>query len=233
MQAEIRNGCLANSEMHDDKNKDIKNPSLQSPAGIIADSHGHFEKIHAALQFLADRGCGYLIHLGDICDSTRPQTAEACVRPLQKLAVDAIRGNNDHQIVVNDDGQGQSMVAPDVLDYLKKLPLVRQYQNAMFTHSLPFASELGLSSMVGVMGNLQLHQFFRTYPQGLLFRGHSHSPYVHFESNNQVISQELQANQKIELIDRLPCVVTCGALTRGFCMMWTPGQDTIECLRFE
>ena len=219
--------------MLNDKNNDIKNPALQSPVGIIADSHGLPEKIRAALEFLADRGCSYLIHLGDICDSTRPQTAQACVRPLQNWAVDGIRGNNDHQIVVNHDGQCHSAVPPDVLDFLKKLPLVREYQNAVFTHSLPFAGELGLSSMVGVMGNLQLHQFFRTYPQGLLFRGHSHSPYVHFAKNNQVISQKLHAHQKIELSDRLPCAVTCGALTRGYCMMWTPGRHLIECLRFE
>lgn len=233
MPAEIRIGCYRNSEMPDYNNDDVKKPALQSPIGIIADSHGFPEKIHAALEFLADRDCGYLIHLGDICDSTRPQTAEACVRPLQKFAVDVIRGNNDHQIVVNHDGQCQSMIPPDVLDYLKKLPLVREYQNAVFTHSLPFARELGLSSMVGALGNLQLHQFFRTYPQGLLFRGHSHSPHVHFEKNNQVISQKLYANQKVDLMDRLPCVVTCGALTRGFCMLWTPGQRTIECQRFE
>jgi predicted phosphodiesterase len=212
---------------------DVKIPTPKSPVGIIADSHGLSEKIHVALEFLADRGCGYLIHLGDICDSTRPQTAEACVRPLHKFAVDAIKGNNDHQIVVNHDGQRSSLIAPDVLDFLKKLPLVREYQNAVFTHSLPFARELGLSSMVGDLGNLQLHQFFRTYPQGLLFRGHSHSPHVHFEKDHQVISRKLYANQKVDLMDRLPCVVTCGALTRGFCMVWTPGQHMIECQQFE
>ena len=213
--------------------EDVKKPALHAPVGIIADSHGLPEKIYAALEFLTDRGCGYLIHLGDICDSTRPQTVEACVRPLQEFAVDAIKGNNDHQIVVNHDGRRSSMIAPDVLDFLKKLPLVREYQNAVFTHSLPFARQLGLSSMVGTLGNLQLHQFFRTYPQGLLFRGHSHAPHVHFEKNKRVISQRLYANQKLDLIDGLPCVVTCGALTRRFCMMWTPAQHTIECQQFE
>ena len=217
-----------------DKNSDnVKKPTLQSSVGIIADSHGLSEKIHAALEFLAARGCGYLIHLGDICDSTRPQTAEVCVRPLHKFAVDAIKGNNDHQIVVNHDGQRSSVVPQDVLDFLKKLPLVREYQNAMFTHSLPFARALGLSSMVGALGNLQLHQFFRTYPQGLLFRGHSHSPHIHFEKDHQVISRKLYAHQKVDLIDRLPCVVTCGALTRGFCMVWTPCLHRIECRQFE
>ena len=219
--------------MPDNNNNDVKKPMRHSPVGIIADSHGFSDKIHAALEFLADRGCDYLIHLGDICDSTRPQTVEVCVRPLQKFAVDAIKGNNDHQIVVNHDGQPSSIIPADVLGFLKELPLVREYQEAVFTHSLPFAHKLGLSSMIGALDKLQLHQFFRTDPQGLLFRGHSHSPHIHFEKNNEIISQKLYANQKVDLIDRLPCVVTCGALTRRFCMMWTPGQHIIECWRFE
>ena len=212
---------------------DVQKSSSQALVGIMADSHGLPEKIHAALEFLADKGCDYLIHLGDICDSNRPQTVEACVRPLQKFTVDAIKGNNDHQIVVNHDGQSQTVIPLDVLDFLKKLPLVRKYQNAVLTHSLPFTRELGLSSMIGILGNMRLHQFFRTYPQGLLFRGHSHSPHIHFHNNDQIISQKLRENQKIDLMDYFPCVVTCGALTCGFCMMWMPGQHKIECLRFE
>ncbi len=211
----------------------VEEPTLPSQIGIIADSHGRWDKIVAALNFLIDRGCRHIIHLGDICDSAHPQTAEACVRPLQKFTVDAIKGNNDHQIVVNNGGSHHSVIPADVLDFLQKLPLVRKYQHAVFTHSLPFARELGLSSMVGTMGNSHVRQFFRRYPQGLLFRGHSHSPQVYFKENGQVFSQKLFPGRKIDLTDCLPCVVTCGALTRGFCLMWMPDLHAIECQRFE
>ena len=59
--------------------------------GIMADIHGRSDKIVAALDFLSDRGCRHLIHLGDICDSTHPETVEARVRHLQKFAVIAIK----------------------------------------------------------------------------------------------------------------------------------------------
>ena len=49
-----------NSEMLNYNNDDVKKPTMQSPVEIIADSHGHSEKMHAALEFLADRGCGDL-----------------------------------------------------------------------------------------------------------------------------------------------------------------------------
>lgn len=201
--------------------------------GIMADSHGRSDKIVAALHFLSDRGCRHLIHLGDICDSTHPETVEACVRPLQKFAVIAIKGNNDHQIVVNHGRHDQMLIPQDILDFLKKLPLVRQFRHAIFTHSLPFARELGLSSMIGAMGKMQMSRFFGAYPQGLLFRGHSHTPEVFWKDVDQIISRKLSAGERLNLTGRLPCAVTCGALTRGLCLIWMPAENAIECHCFE
>ena len=201
--------------------------------GIMADSHGRSDMILAALDFLSDKGCRHLVHLGDICDSTHPETVEACVRPLQKFAVLAIKGNNDHQIVVNHDRHRQTLIPQDILNFLKNLPLIRQLQYAVFSHSLPFARELGLSSMIGAMGKMQMSRFFRAYPQGLLFRGHSHTPEVFWKDVDQIISRKLAVGERLDLTDRLPCVVTCGALTRGLCLIWKPVENAIESHRFK
>ncbi len=37
---------------------------------------------------------------------------------------------------------------------------------------------------------------------------------------------------KFELAEKIPCVVTCGALTRGLGMVWQPEENVIECLSF-
>ena len=95
--------------------------------GIMADSHGQPETITAALGMLTDIDCRPIYHLGDVCDSTHPETAEACLGPLR-----------DSRVIII----------------------------------------------------------------------------------------------KIELTEKIPCVVTCGALTRGFCMAWNPEENVIECLSF-
>ena len=210
----------------------VGDPMLHARIGIMADSHGRPEKIVAALELLFLRGCDCLYHLGDICDSGHPETVEACVRPLQQFSVMAVKGNNDHQIDVNYRGRMQSLIPQDALGFIEKLPIVRHFQHADFAHSLTFARELGLSSMVGVMGEVEIKHILRTYPKGILFRGHSHTPEVFSEQGEKIISRTLQADQRFDLTNGQPYVVTCGALTRNLCMIWRPKENVVECHRF-
>jgi predicted phosphodiesterase len=209
-----------------------------SRLGIMADSHGEPQKIVAALAFLSEKGCDGLYHLGDICDSAQPKTVEACVRPLLESGVMAIKGNNDYQIEVNNRSRGENpgyrddLIPRDVFEFIQELPLVRSCQHALLTHSLPFARELGLSSMVGTMGEKELKHFFTTEPRGILFRGHSHDPELVYKQDRRIITRALQPGRKYKLTDRLPCVVTCGALTGSFCIIWIPADGTIECHKF-
>ena len=59
--------------------------------GIMADSHGQPETIVAALGVLVDRDCRPVYHLGDVCDSTHPETAEACLGSLRDPRVIIIK----------------------------------------------------------------------------------------------------------------------------------------------
>ena len=140
------------------------------------------------------------------------------------------KGNNDQVIVANHIGREKSPVAPEVLQALKKLDLVKYYQNAMFIHSLPFIRELGLSSLIGTMGPPEISRFFNEFPGHILFRGHSHNPEIAWRQGRQVRVQSLSAGVQLNLSERIPCVVTCGALTRGLCMIWNPEENYIESL---
>ena len=91
----------------------------------MADSHGQPETIAAALGVLTDRDCRLIYHLGDVCDSTHPETAEACLVPLRDPRVILIKGNNDQAIVANHTGQQRAPVSQDSLQYLRNLPLVK------------------------------------------------------------------------------------------------------------
>jgi predicted phosphodiesterase len=201
--------------------------------GIMADSHGQSETIEDALALLKDRGCQPIYHLGDICDSTHPETAGACLQPLQMHRVITIKGNNDHAIVANHIGRKKTPVSPEILQYLQRLPLMKYYRNALFVHSLPFVRELGLSSMIGAMGQNESRRFFREFPEHIVFRGHSHSPEISWLLNQQIEARSLAVGEIFHLSQKIPCIVTCGALTRGLCMLWHTEENVVECLSFK
>ncbi|ACL04872.1 metallophosphoesterase family protein [Desulfatibacillum aliphaticivorans] len=198
--------------------------------GIMADSHGRSESIGAALEAFRSLGCQRVHHLGDVCDSMIPQTADACVDLLVQANVFVVKGNNDHAVVVNQWGMNTGLVREDVLQYLKDLPKSLEWRGADFAHSLPFTKEMGLSAMVGPMTDAQTLRYFSRKKNGLFFRGHSHDPAAAFLVNGRVHSQSLEPGRTLPLEDRLPCVVTCGALTRGYATLWNPDACTITCL---
>jgi len=198
----------------------------------MADSHGRPETIAAAADFLRSRRCRRIYHLGDICDSVKPATVENCVSLLRENGIYAIKGNNDHAVVVNQPGRIKLQFSPESLDYLKALPLMRRYKGAHFTHSLPFLHERGLSSMIGTMGEAEARLFFNSMPSGILFRGHGHTPEVIFMNHNEIRFHSLEKGEVFSLSQNMPCIITCGALTRGLCMIWKPYSGMICCLDY-
>lgn len=200
--------------------------------GIMADSHGRSETIAAAVRFLKRRGCRRIYHLGDISDSITPETVDRCVALIRGNGIYAIKGNNDHAVVVNQKDRKKPLISPETLGYLKALPLMRYEQGACLTHSLPFADERGLSSMIGAMDEVEAHQYFRRMPQGVLFRGHSHSPEAIFLNQDEIHFHPLQKGAGFNLKQHIPCIVTCGALTRGLCVVWRPDSGRIDCLEY-
>ncbi len=200
--------------------------------GIMADSHGKSETILAALDAFKGLNCRRIYHLGDVCDSTRPETAEACLKPLRGQRVITIKGNNDHAIVANHVGRTDTPLPPEILEYIRNLPLVQSYHDAIFTHSLPFADSLGLACMIGTMSEKETYRSFMEFPQHVIFRGHSHMPEIMQPRGRRIESRTPPVGVKINLTGRLPCVVTCGALTRGLYMIWNPEENYIESLSF-
>ena len=198
--------------------------------GIMADSHGQPEPIIAALAVFDNLGCERIYHLGDVCDSAHPETAADCLRPLMEHRVITLRGNNDHALVASQRGQDDSGLSSQVLDYLNNLALMAEYQNGVFAHSLPFARELGLSCMIRDMGAAEIHRFFDNFSHKILFRGHSHVPRITWCRHRRLESWSLKAGRYFDLKEKIPAVVTCGALISGLCMLWNPAENGIELL---
>ena len=198
--------------------------------GIMADSHGRVHALSAGISLLQRQGCEVLYHLGDICDSAYPDTTRDCLALIAEHHVLAVKGNNEHAIAVNFQDYEDDPEAILLASFLEQLPLVRTCHSAVFAHSLPFENELGLSAMVRVMEPLAANLFFRMFPDEVLFRGHSHTPEIVYSWDGRVATRSIPVDETISLADLRPCVVTCGALIDGLCLIWDPAGDWIRSL---
>ena len=201
--------------------------------GLISDSHGQPKRLASGLAYLKDQGCDTLYHLGDICDSLHPETADACVGLLRDFQVRCVKGNNDHSIVINYADRESTSIRIETLDYLRQLPLVSRLEGSLMAHSLPFEKELGLACMVGAMTHDYARIFFRSFGECILFRGHSHSPEITWQDcENRVVSGSIPLEQTITITERIPCIVTCGALDHSLCLLWSTKDNSVTSLRF-
>ena len=200
--------------------------------GIMADSHGDPESIDKGAVFLKQQGCATLVHLGDICDSNRLDTADACVYRVRTLGIVAVKGNNDHTLSADARGRRNAGIRPQTLSFLEDLPLSLTVGRATFVHSRPFVRRLGLSAMIGTIGKRDAENYFKENPEGLLLRGHSHTPEMIRRIDNQIHFAPVAAGQTIQLAGKRPCIVTCGTLTSGVVMLWETGEDRLTCCSF-
>lgn len=200
--------------------------------GLMADSHGQIKPLQAGIDHLRKRNCKEIYHLGDVCDSAHPETAEICLRSLIDHGVKIIKGNNDHVLVANYKGQAQGPLTEEMLAVLANLPLRLEIADAIFTHSLPFEKELGLTSMIKSMAQAEIEKFFKTCSHQILFRGHSHAPEITWLQKQKIHTQSICVGKKVCLVSRTPCIVTCGALTRGLVMLWRPAEKAIESVSY-
>lgn len=194
--------------------------------GIMADSHGMPETIREALRLFRKENCGMIYHLGDICDSDHPETADLCTGILLANNVAAVKGNNDHALSSNHPGE---KISGETTGYLSSLPLVAEYGDAILTHSLPFAGTLGLSCMIRGMGEAEAALFFNKHPEKILFRGHSHNPEIMLKEGGKMVVRSILPGEITELAGRIPCIITCGSLAAGYCMIWIPEGKTVKC----
>jgi predicted phosphodiesterase len=200
--------------------------------GIMADSHGDPEAIATGAIFLRQHACTSLYHLGDICDSTLPRTADDCVAQVRNHGIVAVKGNNDNTLAADAWGRPDGGIRRETIAFLENLPLCLSVGSAKLVHSRPFVRRLGLSAMIGAMGQHEAEVFFRQNPNGLLFRGHSHRPEIISRREKKIRFFSPAAGLVIELADQRPCIVTCGALTSGFALIWEPESDRLAFCTF-
>jgi predicted phosphodiesterase len=207
----------------------ITNPWASEPGapdriGLMADSHGNAALIASAAAVLYSRGCAMCVHLGDIVDTARPDTIDACLKALETWRIKAIRGNNEHSLLLNK----SSWLGREAMAAIRAMPFGRRIGQVLLAHSQPFDDVLGARCLLEDMDVGHLGRFFDAYPETQLFRGHSHEPEIVRFREASLVRRPMAEGRPVPLAPRQPAVITCGALADGLCLIWDRCQETVE-----
>jgi len=202
----------------------ISEPGAPDRIGILADSHGNAALIDRAAAVLESRGCTMCFHLGDIIDTTRPESVDACLKALETRQIKAVRGNNEHTLLLN----RSAWLSPEAMEIIRAMPFGRRIGSALLVHSLPFDDVLGARCLLEDMDLGYMRRFSSAFPGTQLFRGHSHQPEIVQLRKAAFARRPMTEGRPVPLAVSHTVVVTCGALADGLCLIWNRHQETVE-----
>ncbi|MDZ4164759.1 MAG: metallophosphoesterase family protein, partial [Smithellaceae bacterium] len=199
--------------------------------GLMADSHGDLHILQRAIDLLRAQGAELLVHLGDFCDSLRPETLADIIGILQTNGVLAVRGNNEYALERTiAAGRGDKGDNPTSL-FLRSLPFHRTMGDITFAHSFPGDDPRGLYEPIDAGGTNEAATLFGKTTQRLLFAGHSHRPVLFRRRHNQIAREEIRPGESVHLPRNERAIIIVGALENGEAGIYDQKSDTYESKR--
>lgn len=201
------------------------NKAPGEPIGLIADSHGKNDLLQRAIQTVTKSGAKRLIHLGDLCDSLHPDSAQDTVNILQENNIPGVLGNNEYSIISEHHNEHVQNISTAVLDYLSALPYILDLSPFWFTHSAPF--EWPAATRRPIMDFLPHLLKQKPFPFEILFRGHSHRPSVIEMDGAEIKKIPAQAGTRLKLHRNRRYVITVGAVEEASSALFLPEEYEI------
>ena len=159
----------------------------------MADSHGNVPATIAGIHCLQNRGAEQIFHLGDLFDSILDNDFMTILQTVCNNHVLCIKGNNDYQVEqAIDSGLTGNLPAADralLVEYLRDMPMIREFQNICMAHSLPYNNIRAFYQPIDDGGTLIAERIFRDTNYFLILSGHSHQP-VLFRWRDGAVSRE-------------------------------------------
>jgi predicted phosphodiesterase len=198
------------------------NITPEKPIGLIADSHGNNDLLLRSIRALRDAGAHTLIHLGDLCDSLDPHTAEDTVKILKENSIRGVLGNNEYSMITEHHNEHVQNISADVMNYLKQLPYVMSIGPIWFTHSAPFKWPAATRRPI----TEYLPHFIEkaAFPFEILFRGHSHQSSIIEIHNKKTKKIPAQAGKRQKLHRNKRYVITVGAVEEESTALFLPEE---------
>ncbi len=200
---------------------EFKDP-LPKKIGLLADSHDHLEALNKAIHILKERDALSLIHLGDICDSLRPDLLEASIRLLQQHKVSAVKGNNDfvlENLLLNQPFD-ETSDADRLLFFLKNLPMTITWHGLCFAHSLPFDYLRAFYEPIDIGTIQKAQELFKVTPHRILFCGHSHRSVLFRWNHGNTLRENIPLNCSIPLDTEERYIIVTGSVFEEECALF-------------
>jgi predicted phosphodiesterase len=199
------------------------------PIGLLADSHGKNDLLLDTIDMLEEMGSLLIIHLGDICDSLIPSALDEAVMILKGHGVKAVKGNNEHAILTENEGPYANGLSQDALSYLTELPYTITLGGYCFAHSAPF--EWPAATRWPVTDNHPLMDLEKVIPCRILFRGHSHTPSIIEVDGTRTTTYPVGAGMIKRLSRDKRYIITVGAVEESSAALFLPDEYEIQFLR--
>jgi predicted phosphodiesterase len=182
--------------------------------GILADSHGHVNRLRKGIQTLKRRGAELLLHLGDVTDTLRLETVDECIDMLILDDVTGVMGNHEYSLATHHFKRYPSKFSESAKDYIKSLPYRLEIANMCFTHFSPFGGVHGLYAPTDAE-SYEATLLNSTWP--VLVNGHSHDPRIYHQLDDKIESVRFEIDKPFRLGQTARYILTCGALEDWYC----------------
>ncbi len=190
--------------------------------GLIADSHGDYERTELAAEVLLAAGAERLIHLGDFCDTLQESSWVAVMQLLQRYRMLTVKGNNDFQVetLLKERGPGRDQAAVELWAYLRLLQTTMVSDGLCFAHSLPYDSIRSLYEPIDDGTTAEAIKIFQRTAHHIMFCGHSHTPSLFRWKKEKVTREEIPRNKTFPLKESERYIVVVGAVADGDCALY-------------
>jgi predicted phosphodiesterase len=190
--------------------------------GLLADSHGDYERTELAAGALLAAGAERLIHLGDFCDSLQESSWVAVMQVLQRHRILTVKGNNDFQVetVLKGRRLGRDQAEIELRTYLKSLQTTMVSDGLCFAHSLPYDSFRSFYEPVDDGTTVNAIKIFHRTPHHIMFCGHSHTPVLFRWRKEKVTREEIPRDKTFPMKDSERYIVVVGAVAEGDCALY-------------
>jgi len=186
--------------------------------GFIADSHGSLSALRCGIDSLISMKCDAIVHLGDFCDSVHLEELGAIFDLLQESGIQVIKGNNDYQ-VEKMLRSGYSNHGVDEkrrwLSFLDKTPIMREWKNLCFAHSMPFDSIRSFYEPVDTGATDRAREIFAATEYRSLFCGHSHVPVFFRHRAGRVTRESMTAGRPVGINSLERYIFIIGSAVNG------------------
>ncbi len=160
--------------------------------GIFSDIHGNLQALHKVLEQLDSRDVDFVVCCGDVVGYGG--NPNECIEVLRERQIPTIAGNHDHaalsiidityfnEVAKRAITWTRTQLTPENETFLRELPMSIEVADMLFVHSSPRSPESW--NYVITMGDAR--QGFQYFEQRVCFIGHSHTPFIVENSNNNL-----------------------------------------------